>query len=181
MDPLAQLKDIHLPAPVSAWPLSLYWWLVIIIIVLIVGLAIYGVLHYLKKTQLTRLALAELTQLQQQGCEVNDLHHLLKRIVLTSFPRQTAASLHGEAWLKFLDQQASSKKRVFSAFSNNTAAWTLDLYSAKPNMLADSVHFKTCQDWIKKTPLIPVDCNVDSRVKYRVKNKVEQSVENSNV
>ena len=177
MDPLAQLKDIHLPAPVSVWPLSLYWWLVIIIIVLIVGLAIYAVLHYLKKTKLTRLALAELTQLQQRGCEVNDLHHLLKRIVLASFPRETVASLHGEAWLSFLDQQASSKKRVFNAFSDNTAAWTLDLYSAKPNMLAGSAHFKTCQDWIKKTPLIPVDCNV----KNGLKNRVEKSVENSHV
>jgi len=157
MDPLAQLKDIHLPAPVSTWPLSLYWWLAIIAVLLIIGLAIYGVLRYIEKTKLTRLALAELTQLQQQGCEVNDLHHLLKRIVLASFPRETAASLHGEAWLKFLDQQASSKKRVSSAFSDNTAAWTLDLYSAKPNVIAEFSHFKTCQDWIKRTPLIPVE------------------------
>ncbi len=157
MDPLAQLKDIHLPAPVSTWPLSLYWWLAIIAVLLIIGLAIYGVLRYIEKTKLTRLALAELTQLQQQGCEVNDLHHLFKRIVLASFPRETAASLHGEAWLKFLDQQASSKKRVSSAFSHNTAAWTLDLYSAKPNVIAESSHFKTCQDWIQRTPLMPVE------------------------
>jgi hypothetical protein len=157
MDPLAQLKDIHLPAPVSAWPLSLYWWLVIITVLLIVGLAIHGVLQYIKKTRLTRLALAELALLQQQGCEVSDLHHLLKRIVLSSFPRETAASLHGESWLRFLDQQAGSKKYAFTAFSDNSAAWTLDLYSAKPNMLAEPSHFKTCQDWIKKTPLIPVE------------------------
>ncbi|WP_392339384.1 DUF4381 domain-containing protein [Moritella marina] len=157
MDPSAQLKDIHLPAPISAWPLSLYWWLVIIVVVLIVGLAIYAVLQYIKKTRLTRLALAELAQLQQQGCEVNELHHLLKRIVLSSFPRETAASLHGDAWLSFLDQQASSKKRVFNDFTNNSAAWTLDLYSAKPNMRAKASHFKTCQNWIKKTPLMPVE------------------------
>ncbi|QUM81554.1 DUF4381 domain-containing protein [Moritella sp. 5] len=157
MDPLAQLKDIHLPAPVSTWPLSLYWWLAIIAVLLIIGLAIYGVLRYIEKTKLTRLALAELTKLQQQGCEVNDLHHLLKRIVLASFPRETTASLHGEAWLSFLDQQASSNKRPFTAFSNNNTAWTLDLYSAKPNAIAESSHFKTCQDWIKRTPLMPVE------------------------
>ncbi|KXO13011.1 hypothetical protein AKG98_4211 [Moritella sp. JT01] len=157
MDPLAQLKDIHLPAPVSTWPLSLYWWLVIIAVLLIIGLTIYGVFRYIEKTKLTRLALAELTQLQQQGCEINDLHHLLKRIVLSSFPREAAASLHGESWLSFLDQQASSSKRKFTAFSNNNAAWTLDLYSAKPNMIAESSHFKTCQDWIKRTPLMPVE------------------------
>jgi hypothetical protein len=177
MDPLAQLKDIHLPTPVSVWPLSLYWWLVIIAVLLSVGLAIYGVLQYIKKTRLTRLALAELALLQQQGCEVNELHHLLKRIVLSSFPRETVASLHGEAWLAFLDQQASSKKRVFNAFSDNTAAWTLDLYSAKPNMLAGSAHFKTCQDWIKKTPLMPVDY----QIKYNVKNGRDNNVENSHV
>jgi len=157
MDPLAQLKDIHLPIPVSAWPLSLYWWLAIIATLLGIGLAIYGVYHYIKKTRLTRLALAELAELQQQGCDVNELHHLLKRIVLASYSRQAVASLHGEAWLKFLDQQASSKKRVSSAFSDNTAAWTLDLYSAKPNVIAEFSHFKTCQDWIKRTPLIPVE------------------------
>lgn len=157
MDPLAQLKDIHLPASMSAWPLSLYWWLVIIAGLFIVGLVVYGVLHYLKKTRLTRLALAELALLQQQGCEVNELHHLLKRIVLSSFPRETVASLHGDAWLRFLDQQASSKKRSFTEFSNNAASWTLDLYSAQPNIIANTLHFKTCQDWIKKTPLIPVE------------------------
>jgi len=164
MDPLAQLKDIHLPAPASAWPLSLYWWLVIIVSVLIVSLTIYAVLAYIKKTKLTRLALAELTQLQQQGCEVNDLHHLLKRIVLASFPREKVASLHGESWLTFLDQQASSKKHTFNTFSNDTAAWTLDLYSAKSNMLAESSHFKTCQDWIKKTRLTPVEHNMKGNV-----------------
>ncbi|GIC75799.1 DUF4381 domain-containing protein [Moritella sp. F3] len=170
MDPLAQLKDIHLPAPVSAWPLSLYWWLVIIVIVLIIGLGIYAVLQYIKKTKLTRLALAELALLQQQGCEVNELHHLLKRIVLSSFPRETAASLHGDAWLKFLDQQASTNKHAFNAFSTNAAAWTLDLYSAKPNMLAELIHFKTCQDWIKKTSLMPVDYKMKSSIKNRSEN-----------
>jgi len=157
MDPLAQLKDIHLPVPVSTWPLSVYWWLVIIAVLLGLGLAIYGVYHYIKKTRLTRLALAELAQLQQQGCDVNELHHLLKRIVLTSYSRQAVASLHGEAWLNYLDQQASSKKRIFTAFTNNSADWTLDLYSANPNMVADTLHFKTCQDWIKAAPLVPVE------------------------
>jgi len=157
MDPLAKLKDIHLPAPVSIWPLSLYWWLAIIAVLLIVGLAVFGVFSYIKKTKLTRLALAELKQLQQQGCEVNDLHHLLKRIALASFPRETVASLHGESWLRFLDQQASTHKRTFTAFSDNNAVWSLDLYSAKPNIVAETSHFETCQDWIKRTPLMPVE------------------------
>jgi len=181
MDPLAQLKDIHLPAPASAWPLSLYWWLVIITCVLIVGLAIYTGFQYIKKTKLTRLALAELTLLQKQGCEVNELHHLLKRIVLSSYPREQVASLHGDTWLAFLDQQASTNKHVFNAFSNNTAAWTLDLYSAKPNMLAGSAHFKTCQDWIKKTPLMPIDNNMKSKVKTRIESSVKNRAENTDV
>lgn len=161
MDPLAQLKDIHLPAPVSAWPLSIYWWLAIIATLLIIGCAAYAVFRYIKHTRLTRLALSELAQLQQQGCDVNSLHHLLKRIVLSSYARETVASLHGEAWLRFLDQQASTKRHAFTEFTNNSESWMLDLYSPQPNVVATSLHFKTCKSWIKKTPLIPVEnCNV---------------------
>ncbi len=159
MDPLAQLKDIHLPAPVSTWPLSLYWWLAIMAVLLIIAFVIYALFRYIKKTRLTRLALAELATIQQQGCDVNDLHNLLKRIALTSYPREIVASLHGEAWLKFLDQQASTKNRVFTEFSSNAESWTLDLYSAQPNVIANTSHFKTCQHWIKKTPLMPVENN----------------------
>lgn len=173
MDPLAQLKDIHLPAPTSAWPLSIYWWLVIMAVLLIIGLAVYFVFRYIKKTRLTRLALAELAQLQLQGCDVNDLHKLLKRIALSSYSRDTVASLHGEAWLEFLDQQATTKIRVFTEFSANAESWIVNLYSAQPNAIAEPSHFKTCQNWIKKTPLMPVDCNV--------KKRSERKVENSNV
>lgn len=167
MDPLAQLKDIHLPAPTSAWPLSLYWWLVMLAALLIIGLAVYAVFRYSKKTRLTRLALTELAQLQLQGCDVCDLHKLLKRIALTSYPRETVASLHGQAWLEFLDQQASTKHRVFTEFSANSDSWIIDLYSALPNVIAEPAHFKTCQNWIKKTPLMPVD--------HTLKNRAENS------
>ncbi len=33
MEPLAQLKDIHLPEQVNNYPLSLGWWLLAIVIV----------------------------------------------------------------------------------------------------------------------------------------------------
>ena len=35
-DPLAQLRDIHLPGPVESWPPAIGWWILLAIILLLV-------------------------------------------------------------------------------------------------------------------------------------------------
>lgn len=157
MNPLDQLKDIHLPDAVSAWPPSMAWWSALLLALIICALLIFAGLYYRKRTRLTRLALAELAQLQQQGCDINSLHLLLKRVALASFPRQQVAALHGQQWLEFLDQQAGSKTNKFIGFMPNADAWTDNLYSAKAPKIATDMHFQTCRAWLKKTTLMPVE------------------------
>ena len=156
MDPLAQLKDIHLPKAVSAWPPSLAWWLALglsIIALISLGYALY---QYRLRGRLTRQALVQLSQLQQQSCTVNELHLLLKQLCLAAFSRSEVASLHGPAWLAFLDQQASRSSRPFSQFTDASVSWTQAQYSAAPAALASQQHFDTCQLWLRKTRLQPV-------------------------
>ena len=50
-DPLSQLADIHLPDPVSIWPLAPGWWLVIVLI--LAGLCWLSI-QYIRKTILNR-------------------------------------------------------------------------------------------------------------------------------
>jgi hypothetical protein len=159
MNPLAQLKDIHLPGAVSAWPPSIAWWLVLLFALIACTLLIFAGFYYRKRTRLTRLALAELAQLQQQGCDINALHLLLKRVALACFPRQQVAALYGLQWLDFLDQQAGSKTNKLIGFMPNADAWTNNLYSATAPETATDMHFQTCRAWLKKTTLMPVEHN----------------------
>jgi hypothetical protein len=159
MNPLEQLKDIHLPGAVSAWPPSIAWWLALLLALITCVLLIFAGLYYRKRSRLTRLALAELARLQQQGCDINALHLLLKRVVLTSFPRQQVAALYGQQWLEFLDQQAGKKTKNLIDFMSNADAWTDNLYCAKAPETATDMHFQTCRAWLKKTTLMPVEHN----------------------
>ncbi len=114
-DPLAELRDIHQPEMISAWPPAVGWWL----LALLLGLALMATCVWLfrrwRVNRYRREALRELKILQDAWQEDQDDHaylealqRLLKRVALTGFPRENVASLTGEAWLQFLDLSTGS-------------------------------------------------------------------------
>lgn len=108
-NPLDQLKDIHLPDPVSAWPPGPGWWLIMFLfIVLVVGLGLYW-----HKTQWRRQAKRQLQRFQAEPTQhfYYETNRFLKQIAVMRFGHQ-CASLSGESWLKFLDDKL--KKPVFT-------------------------------------------------------------------
>ncbi len=117
------LRDIRLPDPVSWWPLAPGWWLSLVLVLLLVG-AIWVIRRWIRRGQLKRSALAELTQLEQAYSEGGDdlqqqveaLSILLRRLALSVYPRQEIASLTGEQWLLQLDV-ALAKTPQAKAFS----------------------------------------------------------------
>lgn len=114
-DPLAELRDIHLPAAIETWPPAPGWWLLAgLAIVSLAALALWGYRKW-RANRYRREALRELHVLQANWQQDQDDHayldalqHLLKRVALTSFPRESVASLTGEAWVQFLDQSTGS-------------------------------------------------------------------------
>ena len=116
-DPLADLRDIHLPADPSWWPPAIGWWLAAGLLALIIVLLIMFVRHRRAQTAPRRHALSMLEKIQAiavdeehvQPC-VQELSRLMRRVVLRRYPRVQAAGLIGDAWLEFLDDTGTTNQ-----------------------------------------------------------------------
>lgn len=110
-DPLAALRDWHLPEPVSWWPPAPGWWLLVGLVLLIGSLSLRAWRRWRHRTAPARLALVELQGLKAalvSGAEerplVSALSALLRRLALARYPRVQVAGLTGPDWLDFLDR-----------------------------------------------------------------------------
>jgi hypothetical protein len=111
----AQLRDIHLPEPVSWWPLAPGWWLVCIatLVMLFLLWRLWQKHKYNLQQQSLSTALNTLSNIENQQ-DLNDkaliqqLSILLRRTAITRHGRKKIAGLTGEKWLHFLDQQGKT-------------------------------------------------------------------------
>jgi len=112
-DPLTQLKDIHVPSTISAWPLDWGWWcLAAIILGLIIVLIVIAVRKY-RFNQARREAKALLNSVSStQNNWPMEINQILKRTALSYFPNQEVASLYGSQWQSFLLQVVPKKRRT---------------------------------------------------------------------
>ncbi|MTW22202.1 DUF4381 domain-containing protein [Allochromatium palmeri] len=109
-DPLADLRDWHLPDPVSWWPLAPGWWLLAAVVLVALVLVVRRWLRWRDQTALQRAARRELERLGRELAADGDrrrylaeLSRLLRRLALARYPRVQVAGLTGEDWLTFLD------------------------------------------------------------------------------
>lgn len=101
------LRDIHLPDPISWWPLALGWWFVAAATLLLITLTlfvIYRLVRQSTKKQANKV-LKEIEATFQQtnnGAQcIAELSILLRRVVITRNPK--SAGVTGKAWLQLLD------------------------------------------------------------------------------
>ncbi len=151
-DPLAQLRDIHLPDPVMGWPPALAWWLLCLGILVIAAL-LRHLLRRHRARAYRRAAQRELAQIhaswQQEQNNSNYLQQLnciLKRVALRSFPAGEVAALNGNNWCGFLDQQWQRPPPIH--FSDTGLA--LAVYSpAQSDCDIDAIH-KLAVSWLQQ-------------------------------
>lgn len=143
-NPLDQLKDIHLPDQVDQFPSAPGWWLLLAIILMAVGYFIYRRVQYQKAIRLLKPANAELSELKALSPDVLDarsiatLSALLKRICLVYFPQLEVASLSGQNWLKFLNQQKTINSTEMVFFSpQNIQLFCETPYQKNPSISAN--------------------------------------------
>lgn len=108
-DPLAQLRDIHLPEPVGWWPPAPGWWFLLLLLVVgMVGLP--WLFRRYRQGNFRRAARRELQALRENRRGLGERQRLeavaalLRRVALASCGREKVAGLSGEEWLVFLDR-----------------------------------------------------------------------------
>ena len=143
-DPLAALRPLHAPPPISWWPPAPGWWFLLLIAVVVAGVALW----WRKRTAPRRAALRELKALQlstdSPGRKAEVLNRLLKRYVRFCWPRSEAASLVGESWLVFLDSHGGNGQ-----FLHGPGKALLSLpYGGKPGSVDELVQLT--RRWIKR-------------------------------
>ena len=117
MDPqqLPQLKDIHLSADPSIWPLALGWWLLMALILSVIVWLFFVIRKYLLIRKHKRLLFDELALLEEKlkvspdKNLVTETNVLLRRIALAYSPEASIASLTGSDWLDFLDESGNTQ------------------------------------------------------------------------
>ncbi len=106
------LRDIHLPDPVSWWPVAPGWGVLLGLLCLLIFALFLLLRWFIKRHKMPkRVALRKLNKLQRDYQQhhnsqklIQAISILLRRFFITEYPRAQVASLTGEAWLQFLDQ-----------------------------------------------------------------------------
>ena len=151
--PVADLKDIHIPAEPGWSPPAYGWWLVtLLVLTLIICLSYYLVKRH-------RLNLAKRQALQQlaglSASSANwplDLNSLLKRVVQTYQPQAASQALYGEAWVSLLSQALPTKKQA--DFSQKMRTFQNALYQPQAAQQLDFAEYQALvKDWIKQARL----------------------------
>lgn len=150
-DPLARMRDIHLPEAPAFWPPAPGWWIVAVLVLLLLGWAVHLFVRQRRRRAPARQALAELER-DFDACMRGDLataeainraNALLKRLWVHVEGNQSIAALSGDAWLHYLDRRSGTE--AFTAgpgsvlgaarFASSPPAFDAELYQLLRTLL----------------------------------------------
>jgi hypothetical protein len=143
-DPLAQLRDIHLPPPVGWWPPAPGWWLLALLLIALLLSAILRWRRWRRRTAYRRAALAELRRLETG--DIVAINALLKRTALAAGCRD-AGALSGAAWLQFLEQTRGGDAPLLQPAERDAL---LSLYAAQPIAIDGARLRLIAERWIRR-------------------------------
>ena len=149
-----ELRDIHLPEPISWWPIAPGWWFIAASLIFIGAIIFLSRKAYIKK-QLNRDINSELEsikkeyqQTQNKSQLAKSLSILLRRANISYFPKTDVAGLIGNQWLIYLDGTNKSKAQNFHSDTGKallTAPYLPD--NAKLDYDAQSL-IQLCESWL---------------------------------
>lgn len=120
-DPLAGLKDIHLPAPVSFWPPAPGWWMLAGLLLVLALIALW--LEWRRRQTLAYQAIQTLKAIGRDKARYRDARAvaaeaalLMRRVLVSQKGRADAAALVGADWRRFLGEGKGALSAEVSAF-----------------------------------------------------------------
>jgi len=153
------LRDIHLPDPVSWWPIAPGWWIILASVILICAVIFISRKIYLGR-QLSRDIKAELEHIKRQFHKTQNksqlakaLSILLRRASISYYPGTDIAGLTGNDWLAYLDETSTSSS-ASKKFQSETGQVLLtapylpddaDLYFDAQTLI------RLCESWLRST------------------------------
>ncbi len=150
-DPLAALRDVHLPPAVSWWPPAPGWWIIFFIILGLLALLFWYIVLTRKKRKVSGQANAELEQIEYRFLSsenteeaFRELSILTRRVVLTLSDDSRVAGLRGKNWVSFLNHIAASHLKNLEMLILHPY---LKQVEADPLMLVDDL-----RQWLNKLP-----------------------------
>jgi hypothetical protein len=148
-NPLDQLRDIHLPEPISWWPMAPGWW------ILIIGgaaLAVWLIRFFYRRHSAKlyrRQALEKLHRLKlikDSQQQLRELFELLKQTAISAYPNRHPSSKSIDQFIVFL--QRSCDKPVFD---KGNIEFDKALYSSSSHKIEHSEElFEDAKIWIKQ-------------------------------
>jgi hypothetical protein len=157
LDPQSlNLRDIHLPDPISWWPISAGWWIVLAAIVLSI-IIIFVLRKVYKSRQLNRDISSEIDHIKKQFLQnqnksqlAKSLSILLRRASISFYPAKDIAGLTGDDWLSMLDQ--SNKKPLGElCFQSDIGKLLISAPYQSEDSLADydsAALIRLCESWL---------------------------------
>lgn len=155
-----ELRDIHLPDPISWWPPAPGWWLLAALLILI-AIAVTITIKIYQSRQLKRDIAAELDQIKQNFERTHNksqlaraLSILLRRVSITYNPTDNIAGLTGDSWLTWLDdthKTATAKQPGNNKFKSETGRVLLSAPYLPDNAKLDfdaSALLRLCESWL---------------------------------
>lgn len=143
-NPLAQLRDIHLPETIGWWPPAYGWWVsAILLSVLVFSLCLYSYRRWVKNAY-KRQALKQLKKIQDQHLEksknIKLLAELLRQTAIAAQLPQ-AQEQHGDAWKTCL--QKTMPENIAQLFAIGRYQKT------QTNTIDEAELFSAVNTWIK--------------------------------